>query len=286
MRLGLMAVVGGLALAGCARGPNVSTDALPLKRVVVYRNGVGYFERSGHVAADRVTFKMRQQMVGDFLATLAIVERGGSAVRAASFPLQIEEEEAEEKIDPHLQSMLKPWPPPKPKEDKSKQMREVILSLDGREHDLAVGYVAETPVWRPSYRLVVREDGHADLQAWGIVQNLSGEDWSEVKLALVAGAPLAFESTLGDPVIPERPIVTDTGEVIAAVPKGVTSLDGGDEGPVDRVGGEELDEEQEAPKEEMAAEQAADSDDLGDMVAGSRRGGTSKQLGDTQLGSP
>ena len=115
-------------------------------------------------------------------------------------------EEAEEKIDPHLQSMLKPWPPPKPKEDKSKQMREVILSLDGREHDLAVGYVAETPVWRPSYRLVVREDGHADLQAWGIVQNLSGEDWSEVKLALVAGAPLAFESTLGDPEKAKRPL--------------------------------------------------------------------------------
>jgi len=61
-----------VVLAGCARGPNVSSD-LPLLRVVVYRNGVGYFERSGRVDADRVTFKMRGRMVGDFLATLAIV---------------------------------------------------------------------------------------------------------------------------------------------------------------------------------------------------------------------
>jgi hypothetical protein len=236
----------GLLTAACARGPNVSTDQLPLRRVVVYRNGVGYFERSGHVDADRVTFKMRQRMVGDFLATLAIVERGGSSVRAASFPLEIEKDEEETPPpDPRYQSMLKPWPlpPPKEKSDPDK-LRDVILHLDGREHDLAIGYVSETPVWRPSYRLVVREDGSADLQAWGIVQNLSGEDWQAVKLALVAGAPLAFESTLGDPVIPERPIVTDTGEVIVAVPEGTTSLEEKPQSEVDRVGPAEA---QEAP---------------------------------------
>jgi hypothetical protein len=104
-------------------------------------------------------------------------------------------------------------------------MREVLLHLDGKEHDLAIGYLAETPVWRPSYRVVVTPDGKADLQAWGIVQNLSGEDWNGVTLSLVAGAPLAFQSTLGTPVIPERPIVTDQGEVVAVVPTGVTSLD-------------------------------------------------------------
>jgi hypothetical protein len=76
---------------GCARGPNVESD-LPLRRVVIYRNGVGYFERAGRVDEERVTFKMRGRMIGDFLATLAIVERGGSSVRSASFPLDIEEE--------------------------------------------------------------------------------------------------------------------------------------------------------------------------------------------------
>ena len=218
-------VLAAAALAfGCARGPNVTTDQLPLKRVVVYRNGVGYFERAGSVDTDQVTFKMRGRMVGDFLATLAIVERGGSSVRSASFPLDIDDGEEEPELDPALRSMLKPWPQPEPKKRDPDDLQEVVLSLDGKRHDLAVGYVAVTPVWRPSYRLVIREDGSADLQAWGIVQNLSGEDWNNVRLALVAGAPLAFESTLGDPVLPQRPIVTDTGEVIAAVPESVTTL--------------------------------------------------------------
>jgi len=50
------------------------------------------------------------------------------------------------------------------------------------------------------------------------VQNLSGEDWSKVKLVLVAGAPLAFQSTLGDPVVPPRPVVTDSGEQVVMMP--------------------------------------------------------------------
>ncbi len=252
MRLGIRPLVLtsllGLLAIGCARGPNVSTDQLPLKRVVVYRNGVGYFERSGHVDADAVTFKMRQRMVGDFLATLAIVERGGSSVRSASFPLEIEDDDDDTQLDPRLQSMLKPWPGP-PKKKEENPLREVILRLDGKEHDLSIGYVSETPVWRPSYRLVVQESGNADLQTWGIVQNVSGEEWKDVDLVLVAGAPLAFESTLGDPVIPQRPIVTDTGEVIAAVPTGVTSLGQRKNAELERFGGESAD--QPAPSEQM-----------------------------------
>lgn len=236
MRTLVLTALAALTAVGCARGPNVTTAALPLTRVVVYRNGVGYFERAGSVEADEVTFKMRQRMVGDFLATLAIVERGGSSVRSASFPLDVAEDEAEPPVQPD-QGVLKPWPlPPPPKGPKDR--REVVLRLDGKEHDLAIGYVVETPVWRPSYRVVVRPDGKAVLQMWGIVQNLSGEDWSNVELALVAGAPLAFESTLGDPVVPTRPIVTDSGEVIAAVPGSVTSLQDGTSGEVDRFGGD------------------------------------------------
>ncbi|HLV65467.1 MAG TPA: DUF4139 domain-containing protein [Polyangiaceae bacterium] len=211
---------------GCARGPNVVSEQLPLRRVVIYRNGVGYFERAGNVDDERVGFRMRQRMVGDFLASLAIVERGGSSVRAASFPLELEDTERPDSPAPMPRSTrggkhIAPVPPPETDPD---DMREVVLYLDGKEHDLSIGYLAETPVWRPSYRVVVREDGSADLQAWGIVQNLSGEDWTDVELALVAGAPLAFQSTLGNPVIPERPVVSDRGEIIAAMPTGVTTL--------------------------------------------------------------
>lgn len=194
---------------GCARQPAVQSE-LPIRRVVVYRNGVAYFERSGHVENDEVHFKMKQEEVGDFLATLAVMEHGGSSVRSAAFPLDVDRNNDEAK--------------PGAKQDE-KALRTVALSLDGRAHDLQIGYVAASPVWRPSYRVVVLPNGQAELQAWGIVQNLSGEDWTGVGLSLVAGAPLAFEAQLGTPVIPDRPVVTDEGEVIAAMPKSETSVE-------------------------------------------------------------
>src|SRR3954464_437253 len=81
----------GLLAMGCARGPAVSADGLALRRVVIYRNGVGYFERAGHIKADQVSFKVRGEEVGDFLATLAVIEQGGSSVRSASFPIKVAE---------------------------------------------------------------------------------------------------------------------------------------------------------------------------------------------------
>jgi hypothetical protein len=209
----------GLLATGCFRQPIVRADALPLRHVVVYRNGVAYFERAGHVDEGEVRFKMKQTEVGDFLATLAVMEQGGSSVRAAAFPLDLGDDDAEpsgEGAEPKAKRVKT--------EDEKKGLRTVVLSLDGKAHDLAVGYVAESPVWKPCYRLIVHPDGQADLQAWGVVENVSGEDWRDIKLTLIAGAPLAFQSQLGDPVIPTRPTVTDQGEVIAAVPHGETSL--------------------------------------------------------------
>ncbi len=197
--------IGALSLLsfGCRSASVQTTSSLPLRRVVIYRNGVGYFERQGHVDEGEVRFRVAQREVGDFLATLAVMERGGSSVRAAAFPLPEERPDSE---------------PPRPEE-----RRTVRLSLDGNSHDLLVGYTVETPIWRPSYRLVFGND-NAQVQAWGIVQNLSGEDWSDVRLSLVAGSPVSFRSELATPVVPPRPVVTDQGAVIDAVPTTETSL--------------------------------------------------------------
>jgi hypothetical protein len=257
-------------LFGCARGPDVTSPELPLRRVVVYRNGVGYFERGGETSGEEVSFKMRQRMVGDFLATLAIVERGGSSLKAASFPLEMDKDDPvaqDPRFDRMLQAWERPGEPPRPMPKSDDRLRKVTLSLDGKEHDLAVGYVAATPLWRPSYRVVVGKDG-ADLQVWGIVQNLSGEDWKNVELTLVAGAPIAFESTLGTPVTPSRPVITDTGEIIAQVPEGMSTLGEQPGGAVDRY----------APEEPKAPEaEAAPADGYGhdydEESAGSRAGG-------------
>lgn len=203
-RWALFALVAALSPA-CARGPQVlSQPTLALRRVVVYRNGVAYFERAGHVRGDAVEFRVRQREVGDFLATLAVMERGGSSVQSAAFPLPRDPQRGER--------------PPSPDERRTVRMR-----LDGQRHDLVVGYMAETPIWRPSYRLVLGAND-AQIQAYGVVQNLSGEDWSDVQLSLVTGAPVSFRSELAEPVITERPLVTDRGEVIDAVPQGDTTL--------------------------------------------------------------
>ena len=201
-----------LAGVGCAHVPGVSSETLPLTRVVIYRHGVAYFERSGKVHDSEVEFKVKPDHVGDFLATLAVMERGGSSVRSASFPIRLEEEEK--------------GPPADGGERKKagSALKTVKLKLDGGRHDLRVGYVSEQPVWKPSYRLVF-EQGRPMLQAWGIVQNLSGEDWKDVQLSLVAGAPIAFASTLATPVTPQRPVVNDSGEVISAVPHGENVLE-------------------------------------------------------------
>ena len=81
-------------------------------------------------------------------------------------------------------------------------------------------------------------------------------DEDEASADVVAGAPLAFQSTLGEPVTPVRPVVTDSGEVIAAVPEAVTSLEHKGEGQVDRY----EPEGQSAAMEAAAPEPEADTD--------------------------
>lgn len=220
-----------LGTIGCGSTANVSSN-LPLQRIVIYRNGIAYFERGGRVDGEDVRFKMKEAAVGDFLATLAVMEKGGSSVRAAAFPIKNAEDIPECDPSPLATAPVrrKIGVPEEPRlrpctDQERRHIRDVVLELDGKEHDLQLGYVTEAPVWRPSYRLVVEGNGAASLQAWGVVQNLSGEDWKDVKLSLVAGAPLAFEATLGTPVIPNRPTVTDEGEVIAAVPRSETTLE-------------------------------------------------------------
>src|SRR4029079_5560560 len=91
--LGVVSSLSFVIAAGCGTSPPVVAPALSLRKVVIYRNGVGYFERGGHVESDSVQFKVRKDEVGDFLATLAVLERGGSSVRSASFPLEVEKDD-------------------------------------------------------------------------------------------------------------------------------------------------------------------------------------------------
>src|SRR5262245_49333031 len=108
---------------GCHGGPDVQAPALALRRVVIYRNGVAYFERAGRGDTNQVTFRGRNEKVGDFVATRAVMEQGGSSVRSASFPVELDkdaaDDEEEEAVDPRYEILLKP-PVPAKKGDKPK----------------------------------------------------------------------------------------------------------------------------------------------------------------------
>ncbi|MDF1523835.1 MAG: hypothetical protein P1P87_13590, partial [Trueperaceae bacterium] len=64
----------------------------------------------------------------------------------------------------------------------------VTLRFEGDgERRVRVGYVREMPVWKASYRLVLGDEGRADLQGWAIFDNPTNLDLVDVELAFVAG---------------------------------------------------------------------------------------------------
>ncbi|MBI5491008.1 MAG: AgmX/PglI C-terminal domain-containing protein [Deltaproteobacteria bacterium] len=241
--LGYIALLAALAaLAGCKKKqeepPQVSTS-LPIQRVVLYRNGVGYFERAGQVQGDEIRFAVRKSQVGDFLASLTVVSRDGRPVEFVSFPVETEREKKKEPPVPAVPACWPIVPPacpadvaPEPEaeeDDTPEDAIEVVVRLKGGEgaHDVLIAYVVESPIWRPTYRIVLDEQGKkALLQGWAVVQNLSGEDWTDVALTVTEGAPLTFRADLAQPFIPGRPLVTDRGEIVqAAVASSVSVSD-------------------------------------------------------------
>jgi hypothetical protein len=102
---------------------------------------------------------------------------------------------------------------------RSQDVRRLSMAAHGTgERNLFVSYVSEVPVWKTTYRLVIpSESGRKPfLQGWAIVDNTLGEDWNEVELSLVAGAPQSFVMPLSKPIYTERPVVPiQTGTVVA-----------------------------------------------------------------------
>jgi len=70
---------------------------------------------------------------------------------------------------------------------------------------VSVGYIAEAPVWKTTYRLDLT-GGRPFLQAWAIVENTGENDWNQVKLSLVSGRPVSFIQDLYTPLYVQRPL--------------------------------------------------------------------------------
>ena len=88
--VGLLTLVllAGTACGGAQLRLGAATQSpLALQRVVLYRNGVGYFERSGKLNGASLKLKVRKDQVNDLLKSLAIVDRGTGKVLGISIPL-------------------------------------------------------------------------------------------------------------------------------------------------------------------------------------------------------
>jgi hypothetical protein len=89
------------------------------------------------------------------------------------------------------------------------QRRLVSIHLKGEgKRKVKVGYVAETPIWKATYRLVLdNKNQKPSLQAWAVVENTTEEDWKDVRVVLVSGRPITFEMDLAQQLFMPRPKV-------------------------------------------------------------------------------
>ena len=93
---------------------------------------------------------------------------------------------------------------------REQDVRRMTISTTGTgERNLYVSYISEVPIWKTTYRIVLpsKEGKKPLLQGWAIVDNTVGEDWNDVELSLVAGAPHSFIQQLSEPYYGRRPVV-------------------------------------------------------------------------------
>ncbi len=179
-----------LVLVGCAGAHRPAK--LTLDKVVLYQNGIGYFERHGVVNGLVATMMFAPYEINDVLKTVTVIdtdtaslttiEVAASAKNAAQVPVTMR------------------------------------LSTAG-SHRIHVSYAVPTPTWKASYRVVLDDKVAATsvatnsgglLQGWATINNTSGEDWVNVQLALATGAPMSYAMDLKAPIYVARPDVTGT----------------------------------------------------------------------------
>jgi hypothetical protein len=260
---------------------NLSAAELPVRQVVLYKHGVGFFERSGTLGAGesaRLDFKAEE--MNDVLKSLTIEEKGGGKVsglrydssipldqKLAEFPISIgngqpltsvldqlkgarvEISLGGEKVtgtivgarailgdkDRHEQQQVAllldsgdlrtielaatsaiHFPDPKVQLQfrdylatlagaRSKDKRSLYIdSTDAKSREVIASYIIQAPVWKSSYRLIFDAAAQPTLEGWAIVDNTTGEDWTNVHVLLISGKPISFISALYEPKYIQR----------------------------------------------------------------------------------
>jgi hypothetical protein len=181
----------GASASSYVHTPNDTT----LGRVVVYRNGVAYFERTADVKEDHLDLQVPADKVDDFLKSLTVVDAQTGAPAPITYPT---------KPPTSITGLI--------------DMR--IGLAKGSAHKLKLSYVTEAPSWKPSYRVVIGKDNKVNLEAWAIVDNTSGEDWNNVKLGVGSSSALSFRFDLRSVRLVERETLQQNDLFAYAPPTG------------------------------------------------------------------
>ncbi len=181
----------GLALLGCTPTVAGPSPDLRLRRVVLYQNGIGYFERSGYMEGGRLRLSFREREVDDVLKSIVVVEEGLDLSREKPSTVNVRLLDNEAKRAPEAVSTL-----------------DLLLSRQVSRR-VSIAYATPTAAWKATYRIILPKadatDKRALLQAWALIDNVSDEDWTGVNLSLATGAPLSFASDLRTPRFVHRP---------------------------------------------------------------------------------
>jgi hypothetical protein len=283
---------------------------LPIREVILYKHGVGYFERAGELKAGetaRLDFKAGD--MNDVLKSLTIVDRSGGVIagvrydasepldkRLQEFPFEVDKEASLPTLldqmkgarlelrlgsdtitgtivsarrqtaagtvaerdsvvlltdsgeirvfdlgaassvkltDPKLQGLMRDFLTVL-SGARSKDRRSVYIdAATTGARELAASYMTPSAVWKSSYRLIFGTQGQPMLEGWAIVDNTSGDDWSNVKLSVVSGRPISFITQLYEPRYVDRPTaeLAENRAVAPVVFQGALGGAGGGNGP-------------------------------------------------------
>ncbi|MBA3538691.1 MAG: carboxypeptidase regulatory-like domain-containing protein [Deltaproteobacteria bacterium] len=193
-----LTITGLLATSACHMRAGNHVAGGVLGRVVIYRNGVAFYERNAVVADGRLTVQVPRDKVDDFLKSLTVVDRTTGKRLSVSIPRK----QSDEADGSYLTMTLE--------------------TPDRKRADVMVTYVTDAPAWKPSYRVVVGNNSKVMLEGWAVVDNTTTEDWKGVLVGVGASSALAFRYDLWSVRKIDRDLLASEEKFATAPPQGVS----------------------------------------------------------------
>jgi hypothetical protein len=152
---------------------------------------------SGVIVSGRQTAATAQQPERELLTLLLDSGDLRTVDLASATTLQLRDADLQAKLKEYLSLV---------NQSRSTEKRGVYIDSTGAgQRKIVASYVVPMPVWKSAYRLIFGDTGAATVEGWAIVDNITGEDWTNVRLSVVSGRPVSFVSQLYEPRYVSRP---------------------------------------------------------------------------------